>query len=159
MSSGRRKGKTIQTTKTKNIIDVLKKIENLEEITEIKRSDKVHAASFKLKETTFVIEKHSRDNIKLLRIVNSFNSKALEIKNDFDSLISTANKFNARSIGIKCAIVERDDIKIIRFNIEEIAIDESMLNISSESIYMMSSILSGAPSLFKDLAQEPEQEK
>jgi len=98
-------------------------------------------------------------NIKLLRIVNSFNSKALEIKNDFDSLISTANKFNARSIGIKCAIVERDDIKIIRFNIEEIAIDESMLNISSESIYMMSSILSGAPSLFKDLAQEPEQEK
>jgi len=123
MSSGRRKGKTIQTTKTKNIIDVLKKIENLEEITEIKRSDKVHAASFKLKETTFVIEKHSRDNIKLLRIVNSFNSK------------------------------------IIRFNIEEIAIDESMLNISSESIYMMSSILSGAPSLFKDLAQEPEQEK
>ncbi|HCD3957243.1 TPA: hypothetical protein NBP20_005211 [Enterobacter hormaechei] len=83
--------------------------------------------------------------------MNSFNTNALKIGKDKQSLLSIANEFNRKSIGIKSTIIEEETKPLIVFSIEEIAIDEKMLNLSGDSLRMLAAILAGAPTLFEKL--------
>ncbi|ELY6374054.1 hypothetical protein SNQ68_001654 [Cronobacter sakazakii] len=83
--------------------------------------------------------------------MNSFNTNALKIDKDKQSLLSVANEFNRKSIGIKSTIIEEEKKPLIVFTIEEIAVDEKMLNLSGDSLRMLAAILAGAPTLFEKL--------
>ena len=154
MSSGRRKSLIAKTKKTQGLFDMLKSYKDFSEVKELKKTEDLETVSFKLRNINLVLEKHTRDKLKLLRLINSFNPKAMDIDLDLNHLIQTANKFNRGSIGIKCSISEFDNMRFIIFTAEEIAVDEGMLNISCDSLHIISAILAGAPVLFEKLGKE-----
>jgi len=154
MSSGRRKIPAKKINKPQNLVDILKSYKEFDEVTEIKKSEDMEAVSFKLRNINLVLEKHSSDKLKLLRLINSFNPKGIDVDKDPKKLIQIANQFNRGSIGIKCSISEFNGMSFIVFTIEEIATNEAMLNLSCESIHIISAILAGAPALFEKLGKE-----
>lgn len=154
MSSNRRKKTDSQIKKNHTLFDILSSQSDFEGVQELKKLDNIEIIAFKSKGINLILEKHVVEKIKLLRLTNSFNPKSLAINNSMDNLVSIANEFNRRSIGVKSAIVEENGIKFIIFSIEEIAIDEKMLNLSGDSLKLIAGILSGAPSLFEKLGNE-----
>ncbi|HHA5035718.1 TPA: hypothetical protein ACOM1O_003827, partial [Escherichia coli] len=102
-------------------------------------------------EVNLILEKRVASRIIVMRLMNSFNTNAMKIGKDKQSLLSIANNFNRKSIGIKSTIIEEEQTPLIVFTVEEIAVDEKMLNLSGDSLRMLAAILAGAPTLFEKL--------
>ncbi|MGL4032754.1 hypothetical protein ACR3LQ_00465 [Kosakonia cowanii] len=154
MYVSQKKKKPVAIKNKKSLINYIKAQPEFDEIKELKTNDNLETATFKLKGINIVIEKHTVDRIKLLRIINSFNPKGFSFNFTKSKLIEIANEFNRRSIGVKSAVSEENGLIYVVFTIEEISLDENKLNLSVESLKLNSAILSGAPSLFEKLVKE-----
>lgn len=152
MSSGRRKKTEIQKRNNQSLIDIISRISEFNNAEELEREEKFELVAFKFNGINLILEKRVASRIIVIRLINSFNTNALKIGKDKPSLLSIANEFNRKSIGIKSTIIEEEEKKpLIVFTIEEIAVDEKMLNLSGDSLRMLAAILAGAPTLFEKL--------
>ncbi|HFX4723434.1 TPA: hypothetical protein ACIEOX_004652, partial [Escherichia coli] len=120
-------------------------------IKELEREEGFELVAFKFNEVNLILEKRVASRIIVMRLMNSFNTNAMKIGKDKQSLLSIANNFNRKSIGIKSTIIEEEQTPLIVFTVEEIAVDEKMLNLSGDSLRMLAAILAGAPTLFEKL--------
>ena len=151
MSSGRRKKAETLKKNNQSLKDIISGISEFNNVEELKREEKFELVAFKFNEVNLILEKRVASRIIVIRLINSFNTNAMKIGKDKQSLLSIANEFNRRSIGIKSTIIEEEKKPLIAFTIEEIAVDEKMLNLSGDSLRMLAAILAGAPSLFEKL--------
>lgn len=151
MSSGRRKKPEIQKKNNPSLKEIISRISDFNSVEELEKQEKFELVAFKFNEVNLILEKRVAARIIVIRLINSFNTNALKIDKDKDSLLSIANEFNRKSIGIKSTIIEEEKKSLIVFTIEEIAINESMLNLSGDSLRMLAAILAGAPTLFEKL--------
>jgi len=151
MSSGRRKKPEIQKKNNPSLKEILSRISDFNSVEELEKQEKFELVAFKFNEINLILEKRVAARIIVIRLINSFNTNALKIEKDKGSLLSIANEFNRKSIGIKSTIIEEEKKPLIVFTIEEIAINESMLNLSGDSLRMLAAILAGAPTLFEKL--------
>nr|WP_254183985.1 hypothetical protein [Pantoea agglomerans] len=151
MSSGRRKKPEIQKKNNLSLKEILSRISDFNSVEELEKQEKFELVAFKFNEINLILEKRVAARIIVIRLINSFNTNALKIEKDKGSLLSIANEFNRKSIGIKSTIIEEEKNPLIVFSIEEIAINESMLNLSGDSLRMLAAILAGAPTLFEKL--------
>lgn len=151
MSSGRRKKPEIQKKNNQSLKEIISRISDFNSVEELEKQEKFELVAFKFNEVNLILEKRVAARIIVIRLINSFNTNALKIDKDKDSLLSIANEFNRKSIGIKSTIIEEEKKSLIVFTIEEIAINESMLNLSGDSLRMLAAILAGAPTLFEKL--------
>jgi len=156
MSSGRRKKNDPTQKHNQSLKEILSKIEEFTNIEEIEKEQKIEISAFKFNGVNLILEKRMASRIIMMRLINSFNSASMKIDKGKESLLSIANKFNSKSIGIKSTIIENAENPLIIFTIEEIAIEEKMLNLSGDSLKMLAAILSGAPTLFEKLGTEKE---
>lgn len=154
MPSGRRKKKQSQNRKEQSIVEILKNNVEFTEVKTQKKNELVEITSFQLKGIHLALEIHKKGVMILFRLINSFNPKQMNIIKDTGNLLNIANKFNRRSIGIKCSVFEKDGLNFITFTTEEITTKEGMMNLTDQSIYIQSAILSGAPVLFEKIGQE-----
>ena len=151
MSSGRRKKTETQKRNNQSLIDIISSISEFNNIKELEREEGFELVAFKFNEVNLILEKRVASRIIVMRLMNSFNTNAIKIGKDKQSLLSTANNFNRKSIGIKSTIIEEEQTPLIVFTVEEIAVDEKMLNLSGDSLRMLAAILAGAPKLFEKL--------
>jgi len=151
MSSGRRKKPEIQKKNNPSLKEIISRISDFNSVEELEKQEKFELVAFKFNEVNLILEKRVAARIIVIRLINSFNTNALKIDKDKNSLLSIANEFNRKSIGIKSTIIEEEKKPLIVFTIEEIAINESMLNLSGDSLRMLAAILAGAPTLFEKL--------
>ncbi|CQJ56446.1 Uncharacterised protein [Yersinia intermedia] len=151
MSSGRRKKTETLKRNNQSLKDIISSISEFNNVEELEREEKFELVAFKFNEINLVLEKRVASRIIVIRLINSFNTNALKIHKDKQSLLSIANEFNRKSIGIKSTIIGEEKNPLIVFTIEEIAVDEKMLNLSGDSLRMLAAILSGAPILFEKL--------
>ena len=151
MSSGRRKKTETQKRNNQSLIDIISSISEFNNIKELEREEGFELVAFKFNEVNLILEKRVASRIIVMRLMNSFNTNAMKIGKDKQSLLSIANNFNRKSIGIKSTIIEEEQTPLIVFTVEEIAVDEKMLNLSGDSLRMLAAILAGAPTLFKKL--------
>ncbi|MDT3592004.1 hypothetical protein [Cronobacter sakazakii] len=150
MSSGRRKKETLKKN-NETLKDIIANISEFNNVEELEREEKFELVAFKFNGINLILEKRVASRIIIIRLMNSFNTNALKIDKDKQSLLSIANEFNRKSIGIKSTIIEEEKKPLIVFTIEEIAVDEKMLNLSGDSLRMLAAILAGAPTLFEKL--------
>lgn len=150
MSSGRRKKETLKKN-NETLKDIIANISEFNNVEELEREEKFELVAFKFNGINLILEKRVASRIIIIRLMNSFNTNALKIDKDKQSLLSVANEFNRKSIGIKSTIIEEEKKPLIVFTIEEIAVDEKMLNLSGDSLRMLAAILAGAPTLFEKL--------
>lgn len=151
MSSGRRKKTETQKRNNQSLIDIISSISEFNNIKELEREEGFELVAFKFNEVNLILEKRVASRIIVMRLMNSFNTNAMKIGKDKQSLLSIANNFNRKSIGIKSTIIEEEQTPLIVFTVEEIAVDEKMLNLSGGSLRMLAAILAGAPTLFEKL--------
>lgn len=151
MSSGRRKKTETQKRNNQSLIDIISSISEFNNIKELEREEGFELVAFKFNEVNLILEKRVASRIIVMRLMNSFNTNAMKIDKDKQSLLSIANNFNRKSIGIKSTIIEEEQTPLIVFTVEEIAVDEKMLNLSGDSLRMLAAILAGAPTLFEKL--------
>lgn len=151
MSSGRRKKTETQKRNNQSLIDIISSISEFNNIKELEREEGFELVAFKFNEVSLILEKRVASRIIVMRLMNSFNTNAMKIGKDKQSLLSIANNFNRKSIGIKSTIIEEEQTPLIVFTVEEIAVDEKMLNLSGDSLRMLAAILAGAPTLFEKL--------
>lgn len=151
MSSGRRKKTETQKRNNQSLIDIISSISEFNNIKELEREEGFELVAFKFNEINLILEKRVASRIIVMRLMNSFNTNAMKIGKDKQSLLSIANNFNRKSIGIKSTIIEEEQTPLIVFTVEEIAVDEKMLNLSGDSLRMLAAILAGAPTLFEKL--------
>lgn len=151
MSSGRRKKTETQKRNNQSLIDIISSISEFNNIKELEREEGFELVAFKFNEVNLILEKRVASRIIVMRLMNSFNTNAMKIGKDKQSLLSIANNFNRKSIGIKSTIIEEERTPLIVFTVEEIAVDEKMLNLSGDSLRMLAAILAGAPTLFEKL--------
>ncbi|MFV8760933.1 hypothetical protein ACSMDK_15230 [Yersinia enterocolitica] len=151
MSSGRRKKTETLKRNNQSLKDIISSISEFNNVEELEREEKFELVAFKFNEINLILEKRVASRIIVIRLINSFNTNALKIDKDKQSLLSIANEFNRKSIGIKSTIIEEEKKPLIVFTIEEIAVDEKMLNLSGDSLRMLAAILAGAPTLFEKL--------
>lgn len=151
MSSGRRKKTETQKRNNQSLIDIISSISEFNNIKELEREEGFELVAFKFDEVNLILEKRVASRIIVMRLMNSFNTNAMKIGKDKQSLLSIANNFNRKSIGIKSTIIEEEQTPLIVFTVEEIAVDEKMLNLSGDSLRMLAAILAGAPTLFEKL--------
>ncbi len=151
MSSGRRKKNETLKRNNPSLKDIISSISEFNNVEELEREEKFELVAFKFNGINLILEKRVTSRIIIMRLMNSFNTNALKIGKDKQSLLSIANEFNRKSIGIKSTIIEEETKPLIVFSIEEIAIDEKMLNLSGDSLRMLAAILAGAPTLFEKL--------
>ncbi|BBP12835.1 MULTISPECIES: hypothetical protein [Enterobacteriaceae] len=151
MSSGRRKKTETQKRNNQSLIDIISSISEFNNIKELEREEGFELVAFKFNEVNLILEKRVASRIIVMRLMNSFNTNAMKIGKDKQSLLSIANNFNRKSIGIKSTIIEEEQTPLIVFTVEEIAVDEKMLNLSGDSLRMLAAILAGAPTLFEKL--------
>lgn len=151
MSSGRRKKTETQKRNNQSLIDIISSISEFNNIEELKKEEGFELVAFKFNEINLILEKRVASRIIVMRLINSFNTNAMKISKDKQSLLSIANNFNRKSIGIKSTIIEEEQKPLIVFTVEEIAVDEKMLNLSGDSLRMLAAILAGAPTLFEEL--------
>ncbi|WP_250189762.1 hypothetical protein [Escherichia coli] len=151
MSSGRRKKTETQKRNNQSLIDIISSISEFNNIKELEREEGLELVAFKFNEVNLILEKRVASRIIVMRLMNSFNTNAMKIGKDKQSLLSIANNFNRKSIGIKSTIIEEEQTPLIVFTVEEIAVDEKMLNLSGDSLRMLAAILAGAPTLFEKL--------
>ena len=151
MSSGRRKKTETQKRNNQSLIDIISSISEFNNIKELEREEAFELVAFKFNEVNLILEKRVASRIIVMRLMNSFNTNAMKIGKDKQSLLSIANNFNRKSIGIKSTIIEEEQTPLIVFTVEEIAVDEKMLNLSGDSLRMLAAILAGAPTLFEKL--------
>ncbi|HGD9091357.1 TPA: hypothetical protein ACI7G7_003274, partial [Escherichia coli] len=145
MSSGRRKKTETQKRNNQSLIDIISSISEFNNIKELEREEGFELVAFKFNEVNLILEKRVASRIIVMRLMNSFNTNAMKIGKDKQSLLSIANNFNRKSIGIKSTIIEEEQTPLIVFTVEEIAVDEKMLNLSGDSLRMLAAILAGAP--------------
>lgn len=150
MSSGRRKKETLKKN-NETLKDIIANISEFNNVEQLEREEKFELVAFKFNGINLILEKRVASRIIIIRLMNSFNTNALKIDKDKQSLLSVANEFNRKSIGIKSTIIEEEKKPLIVFTIEEIAVDEKMLNLSGDSLRMLAAILAGAPTLFEKL--------
>lgn len=151
MSSGRTKKTETQKRNNQSLIDIISSISEFNNIKELEREEGFELVAFKFNEVNLILEKRVASRIIVMRLMNSFNTNAMKIGKDKQSLLSIANNFNRKSIGIKSTIIEEEQTPLIVFTVEEIAVDEKMLNLSGDSLRMLAAILAGAPTLFEKL--------
>lgn len=151
MSSGRRKKTETQKRNNQSLMDIISSISEFNNIKELEREEGFELVAFKFNEVNLILEKRVASRIIVMRLMNSFNTNAMKIGKDKQSLLSIANNFNRKSIGIKSTIIEEEQTPLIVFTVEEIAVDEKMLNLSGDSLRMLAAILAGAPTLFEKL--------
>lgn len=151
MSSGRRKKTETQKRNNQSLIDIISSISEFNNIKELEREEGFELVAFKFNEVNLILEKRVASRIIVMRLMNSFNTNAMKIGKDKQSLLSIANNFNRKSIGIKSTIIEEEQTPLIVFTVEEIAVDEKMLNLSGDSLRMLAAILAGAPTLSEKL--------
>ena len=151
MSSGRRKKTETQKRNNQSLIDIISSISEFNNIKELEREEGFELVAFKFNEVNLILEKRVASRIIVMRLMNSFNTNAMKIGKDKQSLLSIANNFNRKSIGIKSTIIEEEQTPLIVVTVEEIAVDEKMLNLSGDSLRMLAAILAGAPTLFERL--------
>lgn len=151
MSSGRRKKTETIKKNNQSLKDIISSISEFNNVEELEREEKFELVAFKFNGINLILEKRVASRIIVIRLINSFNTNALKIDKDKQSLLSIANEFNRKSIGIKSTIIEEEKKPSIIFSIEEIAVDEKMLNLSGDSLRMLAAILAGAPILFEKL--------
>ncbi|MGU0172691.1 hypothetical protein ACVXG8_26570 [Escherichia coli] len=124
MSSGRRKKTETQKRNNQSLIDIISSISEFNNIKELEREEGFELVAFKFNEVNLILEKRVASRIIVMRLMNSFNTNAMKIGKDKQSLLSIANNFNRKSIGIKSTIIEEEQTPLIVFTVEEIAVDE-----------------------------------
>ncbi|HCN4601611.1 TPA: hypothetical protein N6V69_004545, partial [Escherichia coli] len=101
MSSGRRKKTETQKRNNQSLIDIISSISEFNNIKELEREEGFELVAFKFNEVNLILEKRVASRIIVMRLMNSFNTNAMKIGKDKQSLLSIANNFNRKSIGIK----------------------------------------------------------